>query len=641
MDQLRLGNEKQLEYMLHRKGQNKGNNNSQPPRAFKKKIMKGLNWTIVFVFVYLQLTLTLPNLRKLGNMKCTNWFDTNCIKLMWKGDAVGDLSKINVDPYQVSLVISACGEEMDLFTNYANDVSGANITVKSTTIISGPGCPEATLTPPGDQSTNSIATATININSRWKYPILQFIEWISSMTESPPDELQALPEYYNRDNTFVLFLNGNSIKQKNIRKLDEILQSTIETGFGCVQRPADKMSYYHNGNVLKDSSDPHATAFLNYDNFGDYLKQVNLFPILTRELIPVCYGSSFALSSRDLFKKSLNIFHSITKTIVTDFEQHEQEKVIQYIERVLASIFSYPLPTEKAKKLMKYTTGVNEQSGSYTHDFGKSYLYKFFRGDTMEEAQLPDNLRLTLVMSYCNEDTSWTTEFLKNYDLQNVTIYSKCNSTINGYTPPGSEIIQLPNYGRCDHTYAHWGATRLGIEDATENHFVIFLKASRSNINHIGMLYRSLEDMIRIANVNGFACGYESNNGLYFHSTARMRGFSVYNYKGAMIKSPYTNFGHWLDAMGINLPEPSPVCYGGNFLAKASLVYSKQSQLKKMEESLTRGDSIEEGHFAERTWAGLLSYPTNSNQTDVLQSIPTEVSSGMVGYVGHLRMIGR
>merc|ERR1712151_50604 len=231
-------------------------------------------------------------------------------------------------------------------------------------------------------------------------------------------------------------------------------------------------------------------------------------------------------------------------------------------------------------------------------------------------------------------------DFLKSYEMQNVTIYSKCNSTIDGYTPPGSKLIQMPNIGRCDHSNANWMANMIE-EDATDNHIVLFIKASRYHVNHPGMVYRSLKDMIRIANVNGFACGYDGN-GVYYHNTAYMRGFAVWNYKGVRVKSAHTNFGHWLDNMGIKLPEPvSPVCYGGNFAVKAKQIYAKKSQTKMMEQSLTRGDSIEEGHFAERTWAGLLSYPLDSNQTDILQSIPTVTHQAQIGYVGYLRISGR
>ena len=43
-------------------------------------------------------------------------------------------------------------------------------------------------------------------------------------------------------------------------------------------------------------------------------------------------------------------------------------------------------------------------------------------------------------------------------------------------------------------------------------------------------------------------------------------------------------------------------------MAKASQIYLNKNLLMKMEISLMRGDNIEEGHFAERSWAALLTY---------------------------------
>jgi len=87
------------------------------------------------------------------------------------------------------------------------------------------------------------------------------------------------------------------------------------------------------------------------------------------------------------------------------------------------------------------------------------------------------------------------------------------------------------------------------------------------------------------------------------------------------------------------LPRPlTSVCYGGNFAVKASQIYAKKDLLGKMASSLSRGDSIEEGHFAERSWAGILSYPLNSNETAVMQSIPTVYGQPAGGYMGTIHL---
>ena len=107
-----------------------------------------------------------------------------------------------------------------------------------------------------------------------------------------------------QNNVFILFVGRKSMQYKNINKLEGNLQSTIDNGFGCFQRPVDKMAYYHNGHDLRLSSNPNVTSFSPHYNLCDCLTHVAVFPMLTRELTPVCYWSSFAMLSRNMCEKS-------------------------------------------------------------------------------------------------------------------------------------------------------------------------------------------------------------------------------------------------------------------------------------------------------------------------------------------------
>ena len=50
-----------------------------------------------------------------------------------------------------------------------------------------------------------------------------------------------------------------------------------------------------------------------------------------------------------------------------------------------------------------------------------------------------------------------------------------------------------------------------------------------------------------------------------------------------------------------------------------------------------RGDNIEEGHFAERSFAGILTNPMNPKELDMLQSLPTMTQTAPGhGYLGYL-----
>ncbi|CAJ1946504.1 unnamed protein product [Cylindrotheca closterium] len=93
-------------------------------------------------------------------------------------------------------------------------------------------------------------------------------------------------------------------------------------------------------------------------------------------------------------------------------------------------------------------------------------------------------------------------------------------------------------------------------------------------------------------------------------------------------KSRFDNFGTWLKYVGIRLPNPfTEVCYGGNFAIKLSRARKLTNELHAMESSLRRGDNIEEGHFAERAWAGIFSKPLSEEQQLRLKSIKIDLFS--------------
>jgi hypothetical protein len=87
-------------------------------------------------------------------------------------------------------------------------------------------------------------------------------------------------------------------------------------------------------------------------------------------------------------------------------------------------------------------------------------------------------------------------------------------------------------------------------------------------------------------------------------------------------KSKYQNMGDWIAGMNITLPAPlTPVCYGGFFAVKVSHISSVPRKVwTSLETRFSRGDNIEEGHFAESTWAALLSKPLGLEQANEIIS---------------------
>ena len=94
--------------------------------------------------------------------------------------------------------------------------------------------------------------------------------------------------------------------------------------------------------------------------------------------------------------------------------------------------------------------------------------------------------------------------------------------------------------------------------------------------------------------------------------------------------SEYKSLGQWYNAMGAPTPpEAMQVCYGGVFSGSFRNIYKSTdinkviakmdtSMWKNVEVSLSRGNNIQEGHFAERSWAPMIQTPLPTWQLEAL-----------------------
>ena len=98
-------------------------------------------------------------------------------------------------------------------------------------------------------------------------------------------------------------------------------------------------------------------------------------------------------------------------------------------------------------------------------------------------------------------------------------------------------------------------------------------------------------------------------------------------FRSQQFQSSVRPLGAWLkQTMGIDLAERTlwPVCYGGLFGATKKTIHrTSRTSWEQMRDSLTRGDNIEEGHYAERSWLGLLSQPLTESHERKLQGAAT------------------
>ena len=224
---------------------------------------------------------------------------------------------------------------------------------------------------------------------------------------------------------------------------------------------------------------------------------------------------------------------------------------------------------------------------------------------------------IVLVISHCQHDLKWLDKHFQTIPIRETFVISKCGAPV---TPLPSRfnmsIIDLPNVGKCDHTWAHWMAHASAM--LSDDDVVVFLKDTYLEKPHqLNQEHTGLHEMIAGTIEYGFACGYRPTGGFsIFHNTAQLALFEVAHYTihwqpsgrndTGFIPAKLRPLGEWARYMNYTLPWPAaPVCYGGSFAVKASRIAPKRQLMKRFEEALSHGNNIEEGHYAERSWAAL------------------------------------
>ena len=233
-----------------------------------------------------------------------------------------------------------------------------------------------------------------------------------------------------------------------------------------------------------------------------------------------------------------------------------------------------------------------------------------------------------VVVAYCKGNLSWLERELSELHVTNVYIYSKCGYEVQGFPmSPKVKVQVLPNVGRCDHTYAYFLANDLPRTLTLADGAIFFTKDNeevhQKGVGHFKLV--DLTDALKKSIKLRFQCTASIPNvvpGLttsQYHLTSLLREFRISTYtakayeldRKSNFTSVHKNFGAWFDSLQltVKLPQPvTPVCYGGSFIARSASLYKiSKKEWGRVAAALSRTDNNQEGHFMERTWAGLFS----------------------------------
>ena len=271
-----------------------------------------------------------------------------------------------------------------------------------------------------------------------------------------------------------------------------------------------------------------------------------------------------------------------------------------------------------------------------------------------------------VVVAFCVHSLDWFHSAFAEVNLKTLTVYSKCGKRVKardifnrGSMSVDVSVVHLPNVGRIDHTIVHDMLSRS--QNTSPETVIVYIKDTFPVVHQKGLETASLHDMIsRAAGPLGFGCGLQPSSHLppsffckkaplsvlarvfrfsknpkrcipdfkpscqqklsAWHLTSELESFRLDSHtRTDILYGKYNKvddedfkanqtFRSWLKEMRITLPYPvSLSCYGGSFAVRYEHIDKARVPLMKIHKSLSRGDNILEGHFAERTWAGLLS----------------------------------
>ena len=290
------------------------------------------------------------------NCTCVDcWVDQNCGGL-WKGSAVGG------NPYafdRITLVVSHCLKPLHWLEEFTRGFVVDDITIISKCNATVVGAPP-----------NSTIVRLPNVG-RCDH---SYAHWIHQHVAATNQNQRG-----QNQNRVVFFLKDDrsekSIHQAGVwRNFTEMLRIASQNDFACGMEPTKEtngvitsISAYHETSELRNfklkrytskrkvydhikEEAPFASPL--YNTMGNWVDDMNLD--LPQDLVEVCYGGTFAATTRQLYKKPITVWSNLTYSLSRGGNIVEGH----YAERAWGGLLSNPPAKRQVEALRKHGTWI-------------------------------------------------------------------------------------------------------------------------------------------------------------------------------------------------------------------------------------------------------------------------------------------